>query len=336
MIGCGPQAREAAEIGRKHTGRASLVILVAAHDCESFPSHRLMRNGDRVLNGKHTARVRQADRELYSRRADKELRMACRSSFDYAGLLRPGLPPAAAKWTGFPKYNFVGGHNDADSVPVEDLIAAATSVLQARGQDARDLRPRQRRAGLSAVARVHRPQARRRRRHRLLARRDPDHLGLAAGARSRQSGAALAGRHGHRRADDLRRRAHAVAAPGREHRGRCPSITTASAAPRSRRRSRISSGAASRPSTSTRFRPCRIPTATVMSEARRAELLAALASLRRADLRGRVLRRSHLGREAAACVARHGRATTASSTSARSRRPSHRRCGSATWSPAGR
>ncbi len=53
--------------------------------------------------------------------------------FDYAELLRPDLPPAAARWTGFPKYNFVGGHNDADSVPVEGLIAAATSVLKREG-----------------------------------------------------------------------------------------------------------------------------------------------------------------------------------------------------------
>ncbi len=54
--------------------------------------------------------------------------------FDYAGLLRPDLPPAAAKWAGFPKYNFVGGHNDADSVPVEGLIAAATRVLRREGK----------------------------------------------------------------------------------------------------------------------------------------------------------------------------------------------------------
>ncbi len=53
--------------------------------------------------------------------------------FDYAELLRPDLPPAAARWTGFPKYNFVGGHNDADSVPVEGLIAAATTVLKREG-----------------------------------------------------------------------------------------------------------------------------------------------------------------------------------------------------------
>ena len=54
-------------------------------------------------------------------------------SFDYADLLRSDLPPAAAKWTGFPRFNFVGGHNDAGSVPVEDLIAAATAVLKREG-----------------------------------------------------------------------------------------------------------------------------------------------------------------------------------------------------------
>jgi 2-aminoadipate transaminase len=54
--------------------------------------------------------------------------------FDYADLLRPDLPPAAAKWAGFPKYNFVGGHNDADSVPVEGLVAAATKVLRREGK----------------------------------------------------------------------------------------------------------------------------------------------------------------------------------------------------------
>jgi len=54
--------------------------------------------------------------------------------FDYADLLRTDLPAPSAKWTGFPRYNFVGGHNDADSVPVEDLIAAATQVLKREGK----------------------------------------------------------------------------------------------------------------------------------------------------------------------------------------------------------
>jgi 2-aminoadipate transaminase len=53
--------------------------------------------------------------------------------FDFGPLLAPDLPPAAIKWTGWPKYNFVGGHNDADQVPVADLIAAASSVLAREG-----------------------------------------------------------------------------------------------------------------------------------------------------------------------------------------------------------
>ncbi len=54
--------------------------------------------------------------------------------FDFAPLLPPGLPAPAAKWTGLPKYNFTGGNNDADQVPVEGLIAAATAVLKREGQ----------------------------------------------------------------------------------------------------------------------------------------------------------------------------------------------------------
>src|SRR5262249_55424553 len=48
--------------------------------------------------------------------------------------LAPGLPPPAARWAGFAKYNFVGGHNDAELVPVEELIAAATAVLRREGR----------------------------------------------------------------------------------------------------------------------------------------------------------------------------------------------------------
>ena len=54
-------------------------------------------------------------------------------SFDFAPLLRPGLPPAAAKWAGFPQYNFIGGNNDAEQVPVDGLIAAVTAVLKREG-----------------------------------------------------------------------------------------------------------------------------------------------------------------------------------------------------------
>jgi len=55
------------------------------------------------------------------------------AAFDFTSVLAEGLPAAAAKWTGFPKYNFVGGHNDAEQVPVDDLMAAAAAVLAREG-----------------------------------------------------------------------------------------------------------------------------------------------------------------------------------------------------------
>jgi 2-aminoadipate transaminase len=56
-------------------------------------------------------------------------------SFDFTPLLAAGLPPPAVKYAGFPKYNFVGGHNDAEHVPVEALTAAATAVLGREGRN---------------------------------------------------------------------------------------------------------------------------------------------------------------------------------------------------------
>src|SRR5436190_7472336 len=56
-------------------------------------------------------------------------------AFDFTPLLAPGLPPAAARWTGLAKYNFTGGNNDADQVPVDGLIAAATASLAREGRN---------------------------------------------------------------------------------------------------------------------------------------------------------------------------------------------------------
>ena len=56
-------------------------------------------------------------------------------TFDYAPLFKPGLPAPAAKWAGLAKYNFIGGNNDADQVPVDRLIAASTAVLQREGRN---------------------------------------------------------------------------------------------------------------------------------------------------------------------------------------------------------
>ena len=76
------------------------------------------------------------------------------AQFDFAPLLPAGLPAPAARWTGLAKYSFVGGNNDPDQVPVDGLVDADQCRAQARGQDARDLRPRQRPAGLSPAARI--------------------------------------------------------------------------------------------------------------------------------------------------------------------------------------
>jgi 2-aminoadipate transaminase len=54
--------------------------------------------------------------------------------FDFAPLLPPNLPAAAAKWTGLAKYSFVGGNNDPEQVPVEGLIDAVNAVLRREGK----------------------------------------------------------------------------------------------------------------------------------------------------------------------------------------------------------
>jgi hypothetical protein len=49
--------------------------------------------------------------------------MTAAAPFDFTTLLAPGLPPPAVKWTGFPRHNFVGGHNDPEQVPVATASA---------------------------------------------------------------------------------------------------------------------------------------------------------------------------------------------------------------------
>jgi 2-aminoadipate transaminase len=55
------------------------------------------------------------------------------AGFDLTALLAPGLPPPAPRWTGFPRHNFVGGHNDPEHLPLEALIAATNAVLRREG-----------------------------------------------------------------------------------------------------------------------------------------------------------------------------------------------------------
>ena len=55
--------------------------------------------------------------------------------FAYSHLFAKDLPPPAPHWTGFPKYNFIGGHNDPARIPAAALADAATAVLRRRGAD---------------------------------------------------------------------------------------------------------------------------------------------------------------------------------------------------------
>jgi 2-aminoadipate transaminase len=55
--------------------------------------------------------------------------------FAYSQLFAKDLPPPAPRWTGFPKYNFIGGHNDPARIPAAALADAATAVLRRRGAD---------------------------------------------------------------------------------------------------------------------------------------------------------------------------------------------------------
>jgi len=54
--------------------------------------------------------------------------------FDYKTLARTDLPVAQAPWGGFPRYNFIGGHNDADHAPVAALSEALADRLAREGR----------------------------------------------------------------------------------------------------------------------------------------------------------------------------------------------------------
>lgn len=57
--------------------------------------------------------------------------MAC--TFNYEPLLAPNLPAPMPSSGNRPPYNFTGGHIDAESMPVEDIIAATTTALRRDG-----------------------------------------------------------------------------------------------------------------------------------------------------------------------------------------------------------
>lgn len=56
------------------------------------------------------------------------------NAFDFSAVTNPKLQPPAVPWGGFPKFNFVGGHNDADSVPVQEFRQCLDRIMTERGR----------------------------------------------------------------------------------------------------------------------------------------------------------------------------------------------------------
>src|SRR5437879_2075616 len=55
------------------------------------------------------------------------------SGFACADRFAKGLPPPAPRWSGFARYNFIGGHNDPEHAPAAARAEAAQSVLRRQG-----------------------------------------------------------------------------------------------------------------------------------------------------------------------------------------------------------
>ncbi|MBI1202458.1 MAG: aminotransferase class I/II-fold pyridoxal phosphate-dependent enzyme [Rhodopseudomonas sp.] len=55
-------------------------------------------------------------------------------AFDFDPLFPAGTPAPAARWTGLAPFNFTGGNNDPDAIPLDGLMAAAQSVLAREGR----------------------------------------------------------------------------------------------------------------------------------------------------------------------------------------------------------
>ncbi len=55
------------------------------------------------------------------------------TGFAYADRFAKAAPAAAPRFTGLPKFNFVGGHNDPGEIPSADLAQAAATVIAREG-----------------------------------------------------------------------------------------------------------------------------------------------------------------------------------------------------------
>jgi 2-aminoadipate transaminase len=55
------------------------------------------------------------------------------TGFAHSALFTKDLPGPAPRWTGFPRFNFIGGHNDPTQIPAPELAETAAAVLRRCG-----------------------------------------------------------------------------------------------------------------------------------------------------------------------------------------------------------
>ena len=56
-------------------------------------------------------------------------------SYKIENFFSDGLPDAINAYSGFPKHNFVGGHNSEESIPVDELVKSAERVILKEGKN---------------------------------------------------------------------------------------------------------------------------------------------------------------------------------------------------------
>jgi 2-aminoadipate transaminase len=55
------------------------------------------------------------------------------TGFAHSARFTKDLPAPALRWTGFPQFNFIGGHNDPTQIPASELAETAAAVLRRSG-----------------------------------------------------------------------------------------------------------------------------------------------------------------------------------------------------------
>src|SRR6056300_388458 len=56
-------------------------------------------------------------------------------NFKLENFFAEGLPEASGEYKGFLEYNFVGGHNSEDNIPIEELVISAEKVILKEGKN---------------------------------------------------------------------------------------------------------------------------------------------------------------------------------------------------------